>query len=953
MTYDDLFVLIPGHSLEDFPTELGDRPAEGLLNTWAVLWHPVLLATANSLPRWHRADDPPAFAPNRLILVPPHCDSLVTADWIEHGRSQGVHIVTGQSERGALVAAVLQPLDNPPAVDPDLVADFLAFGHIHWQTEILTRQMRQFGNLDEERLRTDALNAAKAAVAGDPDAARQHLRTCFEQLLEVREQFYPVSCYLMDLCLLIPRLAGDPLVRLLDDNTPVNLLGTVQDFQTILSEQRQVQATVRQRWQDGTLEVVGGEWAERCSPLLPLDAQVHELDRGRQALRHLCGQTPVTWGRRRYGLSPLLPQLLKRSGYTGALHFVMDDGVYPDEEYSKLQWQGPDGSTVPAYSRIPLAGDSASAFLRFPVRLAESMDHDYVAGLVFARWPEMKSPWLEDFRRAHRYAPVLGKFVTFANFFAETDLDGRMSEFRHGSYLSPFLVQSVARREAAPIQRYVQALQRRRQFEAVDWCQAMESLLSSHRVASPAEPSLESLLADAGPDSSDETTHAAEFDQRLAATRQTATESLARTLLQGAPAGRGLLILNPHSFARKTVIDWPVDASVPTPLAPVVARQFSGDVRQVVVELPPCGYAWIPLENADAPLPPPSKTPLAEDLVIRNEHLEISLSPVTGGISQVRSYGRGGNRLSQQLAWRFSREKSITTEVEGEVHTRKTWYSDMVLREHRILAAGPAMGAMETVGDLVDPTNGKLLATYRQTIRLYRGRPYVDIEIELGLEKNPEGDPWTNYLAARFAWSDPGQMVTRSQQQTASPIKDEQRFESPHYIELASEAHRTTILTGGLPFHRLTGDRMLDTLLVTEGEQTRRFRFGLTIDHSYPMEAAADWESPGLTLRVEQGPPRPGPTGWLFQVAARNIQLRRLLPFRGPAAEQNRQGCIVRLQETEGRNKTFRLECFRTPTKAQQVDLDGKPLHTFKVENGGVLVSMAPNELCDVEVRFD
>jgi hypothetical protein len=91
----------------------------------------------------------------------------------------------------------------------------------------------------------------------------------------------------------------------------------------------------------------------------------------------------------------------------------------------------------------------------------------------------------------------------------------------------------------------------------------------------------------------------------------------------------------------------------------------------------------------------------------------------------------------------------------------------------------------------------------------------------------------------------------------------------------------------------------------------------------------------------------------LFQVGARNVQLRRILPLRGPAAEQGRAGCIVRLQETEGRNKTFRLGCARTPTKAQQVDFDGKPLHTFKIEDDAALVSIAPCELCDVELRFD
>ena len=59
MHYEDLIVLIPSHSLEDFPSELGEEEAASILNSFAVPWHPALLADARVLPRWHRADDPP------------------------------------------------------------------------------------------------------------------------------------------------------------------------------------------------------------------------------------------------------------------------------------------------------------------------------------------------------------------------------------------------------------------------------------------------------------------------------------------------------------------------------------------------------------------------------------------------------------------------------------------------------------------------------------------------------------------------------------------------------------------------------------------------------------------------------------------------------------------------------------------------------------------------------
>jgi alpha-mannosidase len=956
MTYDDLTVLIPCHSLEDFPTELGDKPAEGLLNAFAVLWHPLLLAAADVFPKWARADDVLEVKPNGLVILPNASKDQVPTAWIERARRERMHVVVGVSDRHELVEAVLAPLDERPDVDPDLVADFLALGHVYLQTELLTRHMRQFGNIDEAHMRKEAVSAAKSAVVGDETAARTHLKHCFEMLLEARERFYPVDCYLIDLCLVIPRLAGEKLESVLQDDTPVNLMATAEDFEAIVRERPPLEAAVRERWDARNLDVIGGDYRELCTPLLSLESVLGELRKGRETLARLFGKRPTTWGRRRYGVGPHMPQLLSRLGYESGLHFVMDDGIYPDEEYSKLQWQGCDGSSIAAYSRLPLAGDSASAFLRFCIRMSESMDNDHAAGLVFARWPEMRSPWLEDFRRAHRYAPVLGRFVTFEHFFAETDLDGRMSEFRHGAHLTPFLVQAVARREQAPLTRYVDYWRRLRQLERASWCAAALDLLKACRVSKEGERADQwERFHAVGPDvPSDPSTAPSpeEFDTELSSTEQTSARDLASTLLTGAADSKGLLVLNPLAFPRKAVVEWPQEFTTPPAETPVFARQMEGERRALVVDVPACGFAWVSGNTPRSAPPQPPKKPLAESLLIRNEFFEVTLSELTGGIAQIRTYGRGGNRLSQQIAWRFPREKAIPGR-EGEDGPDRTWYSDMRMRESRVLCEGPALGAVETVGDLIDPGNGKLLGTYRQSVRVWRGRPFVEVDIELGLDKTPEGDPWTNYVAARFAWGDESLSLTRSLHETAQLVKEEQRIESPNFLELADDSARTTLLTAGLSFHRKTGPRMLDTLLVVEGEQQRRFRFGIAVDHAYPMQAALDFESPPLAVPVEAGPPKSGPAGWLFQVSAQNVQLHRVLPLRGMAADDAPvSGCIVRLLETEGRNRNFKLGCFRPPVKARQVDSQGKLLHDFKVQDGVVLASIAPYELCDIELRF-
>ena len=49
---------------------------------------------------------------------------------------------------------------------------------------------------------------------------------------------------------------------------------------------------------------------------------------------------------------------------------------------------------------------------------------------------------------------------------------------------------------------------------------------------------------------------------------------------------------------------------------------------------------------------------MAEGDMIRNEFIEVHINETTGGIARIKQYGRKPNRLSQQLAFRFPRERT-------------------------------------------------------------------------------------------------------------------------------------------------------------------------------------------------------------------------------------------------------------------------------------------------------
>ena len=952
MTYDDLTVLIPSHSLEDFPTELGEKPAEGLLNAFAILWHPVLLATANALPRWQRADEVHDVRPNRLVVLPTTCTDSVPHGWVERARREGSAVVSGLTERREMLAAALEPLGEAPAVDPDLEADFLAFGACYLQTELLTRHMRNFSRIDEVHLQREAVAAAKAAVQADRVAAETHLRYCFEMLLEARERFYPVNCYLIDLCLIIPRLADEHLSRLLAQPTPCNLLATAEDWQSIAREHPDLAAAVKSGWRDGRLEVIGGEYREVGTLLLAAHSLIWQFRTGLAAYRELFQRQPVTWGRRRFGVDPYLPQIVSRHGMPGGLHLVLDDGIYPDEEHSKLRWEGCDGSVIDALSRIPLAGDSASAFLRFPIRMSESMDHDHTAAVVFARWPELKTPWLEDFRRASKYAAVLGKFTTFRAFFDANDMPGRLAEYKAADYFSPSLVQAVARQETDPLSRHVDYWRRRGQFEALEWCRNLADVLRQTAVDTEVHNRHEDTIERADPDAPSEAKQGA--DALLDELQSTAPAALARQLAGGPNGGAGLLVVNPLSFPRKAVVEWPAAMPVPPGGEPLAARQFDDGHRQLLVDVPACGFAWVPAPTVGADPPRVDKVAAAEDLLLRNDLFEVNLSDVTGGIGQIRTYRRSPNRISQQIAYRFPRERTITVGEGDQAEQYKTYYSEMRLRNSRILCAGPALGEIETIGDVVDQQNEQVLAAYRQVTRVWRGRPLVEFEIELDVKKVPDGDPWTNYFGVRFAWKHTSAVLSRSLHHGAHGIRGE-RIEAPQFVEIADDDFRTTIIPFGLPFHRQTGERMLDTLLITAGETRRHFKFAVAIDEAYPLQAALDATSPVVAVPTESGPANGARSGWLLHLSAANVQLTRILPLLPAAKEADSappRGFALRLLETEGRRKTIKLHCFRAPASARQRDFQGETIQSLRIDGDAVQVEVAPYEICDVELRF-
>ncbi|NOX56350.1 MAG: hypothetical protein GXP27_18275 [Planctomycetes bacterium] len=894
MKYSDLIVFIPSYSVEDLPVGMPDLQAASLLNAFAVAWHPVLLAGAEVLPRWHRADEPPEVPDRSLIFVTEACGKRLPKGWIDQVRDRGCVVLEELVDRDVMLREALKPLEESgplPKIDPELVADFFALGTCYLLMELLTRHMHYYNDLDEVYLRREGLSAAESALANDSATAREHLRNCFESLTEGRERFYPIESFLIDLCVLDEKTPPEMIPRPPSGAAPINLIVAARDLERWHASSPDRTEALGEAWETETVDFAGGTWRDVTPTLVPLDSLLWQFHRGLDVFRRLFGRRPGIWAQGSFGLTSSLPQILKRFGFDGVLHVLFGEGTYPESDYGAIRWQGCDGTVIDAISRAPLPADKASSYLDLAVRLAESMEHDQTAAMAaLVRRADSEAPWLDDLRRMQRYSPCVGRFVTLAEYLREVESSSQLSVFDSAEYLSPTLEQTGLESQPNPISRHADHFLRWQRFRTLAWYRALAQALKAEPIdlsaleEGPAR--IDAAYAEATADAGDRA------DRWLAEAADESARALRDVILQGTPRQPGYLVINPLSFPRKVVVEVSADEPAPRPTGPVLGVQTLGDRHAVLVTVPGCGFAWFPKGAPDQPaVDEAASVPLAEDNCLRNEFFEAYVNEETGGLLRLNTYRRDTNRLSQQLAFRFPWARPVARTEDGIVN--KSYYSQMRCRSLQVTSSGPHLGEIVATGEIIDQQSKAVLAEFRQAFRVWRHRPVLELEIELNPHQLPQAAPWASYYASRFAWNDATASLTRSILETAQTARGE-RIETPGYLEIASEQQRTTLLFGGLPFHRKTGPRMLDTLLITAGETRRRFRLWIAIDQDYPLQAAWDVTTPLQAIPTDCGPPRPGQTGWLFHVDAKNVQilgLSELLPE--PADEQSEEKAAV------------------------------------------------------------
>jgi len=877
MTPRRTIVFFPCHSLDDFPTWLGDSEADELLAAWTAAWHPRLIAAAGRMPAWASVEVPPGNDAEVLGIVTASCDDRLVGR-LDPASTPGSRWVRRAGDRSTTVrqalAALGLPADpDPPPTSPEGgvaesapseasaaspprqagVDDFHAFGLAWLLSELLARRMRSTTGLGstaaftggpgddpatgfEERL----VAAARAWEAGDATSAAEGLTECFGHLEAARARYYPVDVWLIDLVLLADTTLGARLSAELAAPVPLALVATGRLIEKLARTDPDLTIRLRQACDAGRVTPAGGRYDEE-----PLDGLLPETIResflqGHRAWRQALGRVPATFAQFGGGWSAILPQILTHFDYAGVIWNLFDGTALPDPGLGRIRWEGTGSGCLEGIARPPLDARRASTILNLADRIGDALDNEHTAIIQFAHYAGMASPWFDLLRRIGLWTTALGTFVTPDEHFRRTPGSGKLVTWEPDSY-------PVSRppADAAP-------------------------------AADPAPPIADPLAP------------------RVAAVRGEAQRILAgRKVLAGLPATASA---GPGPGGKRVIRE----AGTLPPAAPPAAAATVAAKKKAAGGL--LGGLARGLFGGSGD----------DRLVLQHDQLRVRVHPQTGGLLSVRRPEDRGNRLSQHLALRTTRPAPAVG---------SPWEDPLERAEYSIATAESVTRTgertIESRGHCSDPKGRKLLS-FTQRVELLEGLPLARLDIDLSLATPAAGAILERYAACRFAWNENDDLDVVRSLHGQGVVTERTLITAPHFLALrpvhGSGVADVDILTGGLPWHLRASPHILDSLLLAGDATAGTFTLAVGLGLARPWEAALELLAGGSPAA---SPPPPPPA-----TTAGNIRIT----WQGPVLQGGRPvGVRVGLVESRGKGGDVTVDWGFDIAAARIADALGRP----------------------------
>ena len=893
-----------------------------------------------------------------------------------------------EGEPTAETEAPAEPATTTKAEQPTAPAsiptddDFIALGMTHLLSELLSHKQHYTSYLDSFGLKKNVLLALECRDKGDENQARFHFQSAWDQMIQSRQYYAPADGYCFDLVMLTE--ARSQLSELALESLQAEGANVLLDGKTaerIASEFPEVRDALRAGVEANTLSLIGGEYIETELPLLTPEGIQRRIAQGLKRCEAALGCRPSIFGRRCFGLTPMLPGILKQLGFSNALHSTMDEGVFPVRNQSRILWKGLDGSSVEAIAKIPANAQDTREICDLPTTTAKALNVDNAFGTLFAHWGVKKtgtgvSLWYHYLKLAARWVPMFGTFSTMTKCFDETKYSSSDVRFRPDEYQSPYLLQAMRSDEPNPISRWCSYHQTRVRLEALANLQAMYGWVQSKKDAVSSDEVTEDWLDQL--DSSEPLTSEffASCKVKTREARKQTVEALSKRLSDGTgKRANAQLWLNPWSFT----------------------------VRAGKQEIPPLGFVSVPTEEPGTkPASEPSSkwgwffskksTPEPEPIrfdkasstwVMTNSQLELRFDTFTGHLRAVYDHYHRGNRLSQQLAMRTAASPIDSLDDEDS-----EFYSIQAADEIRP-EIHDGLLELHVSGRLMN-RQGKLLSHFTQITTLYPNDSVIGLDIYLDPVQLPVKNPWQSYYANRLVWSDSTSDVFRSVG-FGTVETQARKIEAPYFVDvrplkintmtrvvssttqalaervrgekLRKEAFlperdedteydasaKITLLSCGLPYHRRVGMRKLDSLLLVHGETCRRFRLGIALNKPYAAQSALAFMQPPISVGACRKEESLRTSAWFGHVGHRNVILTHVQPT---SDENGRPGAILRFAETEGRKASTSFQSVHDIQRAEQTDFYGQNTQALHVENGAVQFTIPAFGFIEIRVYF-
>jgi len=252
-----LIQLLPCARLQDFPTHLNGHLAAGVLANWTAAWHPSLISATGSAPIVfgtdktsvedeheqdpdldsfeNEPDEPPPsfdaeFWRDSLVFVPEISLESIVQGFAAKAVGENARLITGMTDRNEIIQRAFHLVDAPAAPEQTSnglegrVQDFYALAYAYLQIQLLTRKIRFSSNLDQVAFDKRLVAAAKAFSDSDDSLCDAEINSCYDLLLEEKNNYYPVKPTLIDLVLTTPKTVGARFEKETDGKHVVNFL---------------------------------------------------------------------------------------------------------------------------------------------------------------------------------------------------------------------------------------------------------------------------------------------------------------------------------------------------------------------------------------------------------------------------------------------------------------------------------------------------------------------------------------------------------------------------------------------------------------------------------------------------------------------------------------------------------------------------------------------------------